>query len=73
MHRAAALKLPAGLKSGRRLGVDDGLKQLLVCGELYPAVLVGGVPSGCQKCLSPCSVHTMNNLRKMADEEKNLL
>ena len=57
MHRAAALKLPAGLKSGRRLGVDDGLKQLLVCGELYPAVLVGGVPLGCQKCLSPCSVH----------------
>ena len=53
MHRAAALKLPAGLKSGRRLGVDDGLKQLLVCGELYPAVLVGGVPPGCQKCSSP--------------------
>ena len=50
MPRVAAQKLPAGLNLRRRLRGDDGLKQLLICGEVYPAVLVGGVPTLCQNC-----------------------
>ena len=34
MPRVAAAKLPAGLNPQRRLWGDDGLKQLLLCGEL---------------------------------------